>query len=109
MMGLTKSLASRSQSSRFQFFQAPFFHLSMSIPCSLSLFLMSSGILILSSPFCDAGVLGRSPAVLLPESQAVAVSVSAAARPTAARTGEFVRRALPPRRAVKGGRMDGMV
>lgn len=89
MMGLTKSLASRSQSSLFQFFQAPFFHLSMSIPCSLSLFLMSSGILILSSPLWDADAPAWPLALLLPESQAVAVSASAAVRPTAASTGRF--------------------
>lgn len=35
--GLTKSLASLSHLSLSQFFQAPFFHWSMSMPCSLSL------------------------------------------------------------------------
>lgn len=109
MIGLTKSLASRSQSSLFQFFQAPFFHLSMSIPCSLSLFLMSSGILILPPALWDADAPAWPLAVLSPESQPVAVSASAAVRPTTASTGEVLRRAFLPRRAAKGGRVDRMV
>lgn len=88
MIGLMKSLASRSQSCLFQFFQAPFFHLSMSIPCSFSLCLRSSGIWILPSPplAAVAEALGLPSAVSSPL-QAVAVSASAEARATAASAG----------------------
>jgi hypothetical protein len=65
--------------------------------------------LILSSALWDADAPAWPLALLLPESQAVAVSASAAVRPTAASTGEVLRRALLPRRAAKDGRMDRMV
>jgi hypothetical protein len=110
MIGLTKSPASRSQSSLSQFFQAPPFHWSRSIPCSLSLSWMSCGIWILSSPPVVAEADASPPAFASsPESQAVAVRASAVARPTAASTGEGPRRVLLPRRAAKSGRMDRMV
>jgi hypothetical protein len=51
--GLTKSLASLSHLPLSQFFQPPFFHWSTSMPCSSSLPLTASGILILSSPLPD--------------------------------------------------------
>ncbi|CAM5391064.1 hypothetical protein SVIOM74S_09599 [Streptomyces violarus] len=109
MIGLMYSLASRSQSSRSQFFQAPFFHLSMSIPCSRSLSLMSSGIFSLPSSEAPADAEASPPAAASPDSQAVAVNASAEARATAASTGEFLRRALPPRLAIDDGRMDRMM
>ncbi len=114
MIGLTKSFASRSQSSSFQSFQAPFFHLSMSIPCSLSFFLRSSGILIFPSPAAPvssavATAVGRLSASLSPESQPVAKSASTEARATEVSTGEVVRRAPLPRRALKNGRMGRML
>ncbi|CAM5535976.1 hypothetical protein SSPIM334S_03899 [Streptomyces spiroverticillatus] len=112
MIGLTKSSASRSQSSLFQFFQSPFFHLSRSIPCSLSRSLRSSGILILSSPEPPvvaaepvAGAVGVPAAPSSVGPQAVTVRASAATSPAADIKGALPRRALLPWRTVRVGRM----
>src|SRR4051794_13225953 len=108
MIGLMYSSASRSQSSLSHFFQAPFFHLSMSIPCSLSLSLTLSGIVILPSPSDAAEAVAPPPASASPDSQAVAVSASADASATAASKGEVLRRAFLLRRAVNDGLVDRM-
>ncbi len=112
MIGLTKSCASRSQSSLSQFFQAPFFQSSTSIPCSLSLSLMWSGIRmppLPSSATADAEAEASPPASGSPSSHAVAVRASAETSATAAAVEEAPRRPCLRPRVVNDGRMDRMV
>ncbi len=91
MIGLTKSLASRSHLSRSQFFHSPLRHLSRSIPCSFRRSFRSSGILIFSAGFRLAGALGLSPAFSSLGPQDVTVSVSAATAEAAVSSGRIDR------------------
>ena len=96
MIGLTKSLASRSHLSLSQFFHSPFLHWSRSIPCSLSRSFRSSGMVILSSEDWSAELLGSALAFSSLGPQAVAVSARTAVTAATASSEEGARRALRP-------------